>query len=1385
MLVSSHIDRLARMAARARYVLLLCSSLALVSACKLDAKPPSGGGLVVALDTDMSMPKDIDEVRLEVTQGSTMLFKHSQQLDENAAALPLDIQVPDANDSAPVLVRALGVKDGEIRVERSAITTVPTAYLGYLRLTLNYLCDGMVAPNGESSCGATMTCIQGTCGPAAIATSLPDFYQAEGSRRNASTACFDVAKCFSMATEMTPDLSDGCSFSSNKLFPTDINVALRLEPGSAGVCTQTACWIVLDSDGDGFRVGDNERVDLPESICAQRSQGANLRVAMSMQCPSKTQSMPLCRDGSSSPGFDVDDPGIIGMSMSPVSDACAGGGQRACEMCGTQMRMCQSGLWSAFGMCGDQGVCIPETIESCGVNGIRTCGGDCTWGDCENQTCDGPATRSCGNCGTQHRSCNNGVWSEWSVCGEEGVCMPGASQACGSGGTQACMGNCDWGDCTMQVCTGPASEPCGNCGTRSRTCDPNTAVWSDWGECEGEGECRPDSTQPCGRDGEQTCGGNCRWDVACTGQTCEGPARRACGLCGTQTRTCDMMTGEYSDWSACFGEGECMPDAISACGNGGERVCGGMCRWGTACTGQTCTGASSERCGDCGTRTRTCDTNTGAWSGWSECRNEGDCSPGETRSCGSGGMQTCSNTCRWNEACPGQMCDGPDERVCADNQCITQGRTCDMNTGSYGAWSPACTPGCVPGTLVTGGTPACPENSGRVCTEACTTMGVSCTCRTGYADCTANDTVDCVNVQEDELNCGRCGMRCTGSQLCINGMCSCPAGTCLDNGECINTGTSNEHCGGCDRPCTGDLTCGNGMCRCPEGETSCGEPNNCVNFRNDPLNCGGCGNVCRGGQVCVAPAGGGASACQCPPGTTACGTAPNIRCINTMGNDRENCGGCGEVCPTGEVCQAGDCTLVCEGTQVVCGGRCVDRQTDGQHCGSCNNVCTNGATCQGGMCRCPAGTGPCGEGMACLPLNTPMNCGQCDEMCMDGAMCVGGDCVCTGGQTDCGGDCVNTQTDEAHCGGCDIACDPGVTCTGGICGCPMGQARCGGPTSPCVPLNASPNCGECGEICDPGEMCSNGDCVSVCMAPATRCGDTCVNTQMSDMHCGGCNMPCTNGTTCQGGDCLCPPGTGPCGPNNACVPLNTNMNCGTCGIACTGGRTCEGNMCDCPGEQAFCGSTCVDTQTNEQHCGDCDRPCPAGTMCEAGLCSCPAGQARCGGPTSACVPLNTDQNCGTCANDCDEGTSCMGAMCRPDCAGPNELCDGMCVNTQTSNAHCGGCNDACNADETCRAGECECAGNTRRCGDGSCEARSVNSCGPSCAPCRDIPNGVAVGCDSNEQCQYDCAGPTCGTMCCAAGQTCTAGVCQTPPTTPPPPPPPPPQGGGGAPPPLF
>jgi hypothetical protein len=68
------------------------------------------------------------------------------------------------------------------------------------------------------------------------------------------------------------------------------------------------------------------------------------------------------------------------------------------------------------------------------------------------KSCDGPSEQGCGNCGKQTRSCTNGSWSAWSGCSGEGACKPGSTQGCGSGGSQSCGNNCQWGTCTGGSC---------------------------------------------------------------------------------------------------------------------------------------------------------------------------------------------------------------------------------------------------------------------------------------------------------------------------------------------------------------------------------------------------------------------------------------------------------------------------------------------------------------------------------------------------------------------------------------------------------------------------------------------------------------------------------------------------------------------------------------------------------------------------------------------------------------------------------------------------------------------------------------------------------------------------------------------------------------------
>jgi hypothetical protein len=117
----------------------------------------------------------------------------------------------------------------------------------------------------------------------------------------------------------------------------------------------------------------------------------------------------------------------------------------------------------------------------------------------------------------------------------------------------------------------------------------------------------------------------------------------------------------------------------------------------------------------------------------------------------------------------------------------------------------------------------------------------------------------------------------------------------------------------------------------------------CVELLSDANHCGECGNACPAGVGCVA------GECLCGPGTELCGDA----CVNTS-SDPDNCGACGEPCSPDQVCSAGTCVGGCDPGLTQCGGACVDTQTNDAHCGDCDSPCAGGLSCVAGMCECAA-----------------------------------------------------------------------------------------------------------------------------------------------------------------------------------------------------------------------------------------------------------------------------------------------------------------------------------------------------------------------------------------------------------------------------------------------
>jgi hypothetical protein len=194
------------------------------------------------------------------------------------------------------------------------------------------------------------------------------------------------------------------------------------------------------------------------------------------------------------------------------------------------------------------------------------------------------------------------------------------------------------------------------------------------------------------------------------------------------------------------------------------------------------------------------------------------------------------------------------------------------------------------------------------------------------------------------------------------------------------------------------------------------------------------------------------SGTTCPQGTATCSGI----CVETD-VDPNNCGGCGDVCDTGETCSSGQCELVCSGGTTDCGGDCVDTNIDPANCGGCgdvpnagDNICTVGEVCTAGVCalHCTNGTTDC-DG-SCVDTQTDeANCGGCgddpnvgDNVCVGAEECVAGVCemTCTAGETGCGGVCVNTLHDENNCGGCgdvpnagDHICTGPNICVAGVC----------------------------------------------------------------------------------------------------------------------------------------------------------------------------------------------------------------------------------------------------------------------------------------------------------------------------------------------------------------
>lgn len=171
--------------------------------------------------------------------------------------------------------------------------------------------------------------------------------------------------------------------------------------------------------------------------------------------------------------------------------------------------------------------------------------------------------------------------------------------------------------------------------------------------------CMPGQTESCGNCGQRTCSDACEWGECGAEGVCTVADTRevSCGQCGKKTQTC-TETCEWVDSSDCGLEGPCEPEATRM-----------------------------KPCGLCGFVVQLC-TASCEWEDQTDCELQGDCAPGTTQNCGECGMQTCSESCRW-QGCEG---DGSRWRSCNDcgwQFCLSNG---DYSTDCTAKSDPNCPP---------------------------------------------------------------------------------------------------------------------------------------------------------------------------------------------------------------------------------------------------------------------------------------------------------------------------------------------------------------------------------------------------------------------------------------------------------------------------------------------------------------------------------------------------------------------------------------------------------------------------------------------------------------------------------------------------------------------
>ncbi|HEU5076828.1 MAG TPA: hypothetical protein VFU02_21710, partial [Polyangiaceae bacterium] len=343
--------------------------------CSGDTEPRRGQ-LMLALQTDMSIPKDVNRIRLQVLVGDTLQHDQTYPVapEPNGSKLPATLAIVAGDDENPtVQVRVIGIREESnetlARTFAKVVTTVPTSRIATLRVPIQWLCDGTAREEGDgyaSTCQSAgddgvddeRSCVAGECKPVLVDSALlPDYapediFGGDPGPDGFSGVCFDTEGCFDAGFEAVPNAD--CELALEVPDDREVNVALQFPleidgQEGTGICGEEACYVPLDQDdiygwsvagsggaggegnddaGDSAGGGGAERgrttVKLPRSVCERVDEGTVEAVRVTYACQTTTPRYPTC--GAWSAVENPPDGGVGGSSSSETSSTTTTGG---------------------------------------------------------------------------------------------------------------------------------------------------------------------------------------------------------------------------------------------------------------------------------------------------------------------------------------------------------------------------------------------------------------------------------------------------------------------------------------------------------------------------------------------------------------------------------------------------------------------------------------------------------------------------------------------------------------------------------------------------------------------------------------------------------------------------------------------------------------------------------------------------------------------------------------------------------------------------------------------------------------------------------------------------------------------------------------------------